>query len=139
MFNKELKADALKYWVANYTKTRPGLETLNVVFTLADLTQLMQYIAEENNNAGQINAIRFYLVRQDNVKGRREVNNGHTQISLAGVPVENYDGGYGEDHKSGDNYVCIYPYPPHDFGGEHTGLCPQNCGGSLNENDNDAP
>lgn len=139
MFNKALNEKTLKDWVADYIETRQPLESMNVVFMLSDLINLIEYIGEANSSGRyeNINALRFYLVRQNEVSGRRKLKNGHTQISLACVPVENYKNGEGTDHKNGDNYVCIYPYPG-DSGGEHTGLCPQNCGGSLNEDDNDA-
>jgi uncharacterized UPF0160 family protein len=112
----------------------------------------------------QINGVRFYFVRQndyfvnhpnDNTDGNntREIvfkdNNGidQTQISLLALPVINYrvqsrafvgeDEGIAEAIKAlkfedRDIMVdCLYAASTRS---EHTGLCPYNCAGTIDEN-----
>lgn len=148
-------------WIRDYVSTRTHRrETMNVVFELKQLRDFISYIDHQNirlcdtgntNESDEINAVRFYFVRQNDIvdltpengNDRRdpvfidERGQKQTQISLVAVPVLNYYRNTarhtfdGTDYDAGnDNVHCIYPYSNLS---EHTGLCPYNCKGSLNE------
>ena len=126
-------------WVANYDNHAIGRETKNVVISLDDITQLIDYCKTHPQSAS-ISSVRFYLVRQNEL-GRDIIFNGQSQISLVGVPVLDYkdnefdDNGNlihhkgGNDLKDGDDIFSIFPQS-NDH--EHSGLCPYNCRGSIN-------
>lgn len=140
--------DQLQEWIANYDdnvtyENNPEgyKETRNVVFALQDLEAL---VAHCKTNA-QVNAVRFYLVRQnDYANGTRHIIfDNQTQISLVAVPVLEFENngedangnptiptGKCKDWITNNAVTCIYPNQTLPLT-EHGGLCPYNCEGSL--------
>jgi hypothetical protein len=144
MAHKKIKLEHLKKWVKAYNDNLVNdRETRNVVFKLEDFKDLISQ-CENHPKAKEINGIRIYLVRQNEHSNstRDKVFRDQTQISLIAVPVLNYrDNEFDKDGKlipSGnscdliedDSIIGIYPFSPDH---EHSGLCPYNCEGSLND------
>lgn len=137
-----IKYEKLRKWTTNYDDTAIGRETKNVVFFLEDLKEMIAY-CENHPNTSEINAVRLYLVRQ-NEFDRDLLSNGQSQISIVATPVLNYsDNEFGPDDKlsnpSGGNDVLdgkdldeVFAVYPLSSTHEHSGLCPYNCKGSLN-------
>ena len=146
--NKEI----LQGWIDNYKDTIHPRETKNVLIDFKDLKSLVVGI-DQLNKSGVVNisGVRIYLVRQDdhaNDVGRQrdKILYGHTQISLAIVPVFNYhnekyysltgrvipedgyDTGGADDYFDNNEILCLTPGA---LSHEHSGLCPYNCGGSI--------
>ncbi len=141
MAAEKIEFKKLEEWVANYEKNTTPRETKNVVISLDDINQLMDYCKTHPQSAS-ISSVRFYLVRQNEL-GRDIIFNGQSQISLVGVPVLDYkDNEFdangnliahkgGNDLKDGDDIFSIFPQSNNH---EHSGLCPYNCRGSINNN-----
>lgn len=144
MAHEKIELSKLKKWVADYNDNLfNDRETRNVVFKLEDFKDLISQ-CDNHPKAKEINGIRIYLVRQnDHSNGTRDkVFRDQTQISLIAVPTLNYsDNEFDDDDKlipskdgcdliENDTIMCIYPSSPNH---EHSGLCPYNCQGSLND------
>ena len=143
----------LQEWIENYKDTIHPRETKNVLIGIDELKKFIEEIETLNKTEGAgINGVRIYMVRQDDYKNydgeeRDKIIYGHTQISLAVVPVFNYcdEGYYTQTHSQNpdpkynpggandyfdknDKILCLTPGTPTH---EHSGLCPYNCGGSI--------
>lgn len=111
-------------WVNSYTQN-PNcpidvLETRSIAIDLQDLKDMIALCEAHNQNA-----IRFYLVRQDEPQIQR-ITNGEKQINLVGVPsvlgTVNSDWFRNAIHPT-DIVQCITPVAL----AENGGLCPPNC------------
>ena len=150
---ENLSKQRLQGWVNNYKDTIHPRETKNVLIGIDELKKFIEEIETLNKTEGAgINGVRIYMVRQDDYKNydgeeRDKIIYGHTQISLAIVPVFNYhnekyysltgrvipedgyDTGGADDYFDNNNEIlCLTPGA---LSHEHSGLCPYNCGGSI--------
>jgi hypothetical protein len=145
---EKLKKSELNTLRQNYrkTKTNPD-ETNSCLIKLEELKEFINYIEfynQRNLNPDKCDGIRIYLVRYPpkEASNRRHVEvdipgKGKTsQISFAIVPTKQY----GETFKDkNNNYIyganncyendLIVCLSPGSMIGEHSGLCPTNCGG----------
>lgn len=150
MIENKLPKASLQTWVDDYKETTPLRETKNVLIVLDELISFVDEIKKLNTNGANINAVRAYFVRQDDLKNkngiaREKITGNHSQISIAVLPVikyarSDYKDKKGVTHKYGgaedyfdkndDTILCLTPGDK-ATDHEHTGLCPYNCGDSL--------
>lgn len=152
MASEKIKFSRLEKWVADYENNSLKRETKNVVINLSDIQDLIDY-CNGHDQKSKINALRFYFVRQNDLGTNRDiVFDDQTQISLVAVPVLDYtdnefdadgkllnpEGGYDVIEKTtdGDEVFAVYPISTNH---EHSGLCPYNCKGSINNSINPVP
>lgn len=155
-----IKKTELKTWIDRYKESiaqeNKKSETKNIIIKLEDMEELMKFIKKHNDNTAKdkISGMRIYLIRTEHNSGHLKSGQffnkvqlnakSYPQMNVVIVPIKNVQD-YAERDSSGktniyvrgeDVYeknsnespdeivVGIYP------GGETTGLCPNNCGGS---------
>jgi hypothetical protein len=116
------KREDLKKWVLAYSETRQDKnETRSGLIKRADLESFWKYM--ENNS--EIDGIRIYLIRSDEITNIRKLQDGRPQMSFAIVPTKDFKKGLVTDFFEKDDLIhCIIP----GDGNESSGLCPPNCG-----------
>lgn len=136
----------LNEWIRNYRgQSGNGLPVITTSFFLKieDLRRFIDRVESEGGTFLRGYFVRFTLGNEPvgtpnaNWPGSRWQNagNGLTQVSFAFVPVRNYRQNSGTDPGGGDDFLlrdAPFIFFP---GGESTGLCPTNCGGSAEGND----
>jgi hypothetical protein len=135
------KADLLKK-VKTYRESVHENETKSCLISLDLLQVLIDYYLKPENlgTESKINGLRLYFFREDLDREYptgdkiQKVENDNGQISIILVPTHHYTNitntGAGFCHADDmfiENGKCQVYIP----GGEHTGLCPKNCDGSL--------
>ena len=127
------KADLVKT-LHPYRKNLPSGETTSSIILLSELKNLIDK-TEKEHGEGSVDGVRIYFCRPDD---RREYIGPNqkigkvgdqTQLSIIMVPMNKYN--YSAPAIAYDMFDSdgnIWALTP---GGEHTGLCPTNCGGSI--------
>ncbi|HUR67458.1 MAG TPA: hypothetical protein VMZ03_13990 [Chitinophagaceae bacterium] len=122
-YSPQTRSD-LKNWVTAYRMTLPHpQETKSCLISKEDLASLMNYI----KNHDEIDGIRIYLIRKDDIVKVGFLAEGLPQFSFALVPTTGYRKGDAKDVKDffvNESIECIIP----GFKNENSGLCPVNCG-----------
>ncbi len=126
----------LKKKMASYWKDLDDNETQSCVLSLRDIKFLIDYYSDPQHLNGEkpIDGFRIYFYRPDpssnQNKGPKTINRvgDKGQLSIILVPTNNFHGKppLCADNLFDQNDKCWVLTP----GGEHTGLCPNNCGGS---------
>ncbi len=127
------KAD-LSEAVQSYRKDLHPNETRSCILLWSELKQLVAD-TEKIHGDGSVDGIRIYFYRADDRKeyigpGQKiHAVGDKTQLSIMVVPMNRYNYSspaiaYDMFDQEGKVWVLIP-------GGEHTGLCPTNCGGSI--------
>ena len=138
-----LTRDVLTKMVKTYRDGLHDNETTSCLIPFSAIEELIKHYSDLNTPKGQnpIEGFRIYFHRPDPFtvhdqpgKSINTVDGGKGQMSIILAPVNNYR----EIHKGDDirgsaddmfieNGECLVFIP----GGEHTGLCPKNCDGSI--------
>jgi len=131
--------ESLKERLESYREGLPKRETKSCILRLTDIKALIDFYSNPDilNEENPIDSFRIYLFREVPNKlyepsGQKIAQIGDKgQISFILVPTNNFDDRDAEDKSSANdmfdyNNECLVLYP----GGETTGLCPTNCGGS---------
>jgi hypothetical protein len=131
----------LKQATASYENGLDSNETRSCFLDIHDINYLIKYYSDPKNlnGAQPINGFRIYFYREDENRQysyypeQKILKVGDkTQLSIVVVPVNNYRSlgpakiAFEADDMFNpkDNDECLVLTP----GGEHTGLCPTNCG-----------
>lgn len=139
-FEEKISYANLEKWVKAYKNSKyDENETNNCMISLKQLESFMNYIHQENIELGRqkksiIDKVRIYLVRDYALHGSpcQTPKGEQSQISFVIVPMTDYSNDYNKtSHAGGKDYIvngniCIVTP-----GGEGSGLCPTNCGGSI--------
>jgi hypothetical protein len=147
MFYQQIPYLNLEKWVETYKDSKYDKnETNNCMISLRDLEDFMNYIHKTNIGLGRkkesiIDKIRIYVIRDKEFAGSGpqlntcQTNKGEQpQFSFVIVPMTDWKEDYYQDiskRAGGKDYVVngnISVVTPH---GEGSGLCPNNCGGSI--------
>jgi len=131
--------ESLRKRLNSYREGLPEGETRSCILRLRDIKALIDFYSNPDilNKETPIDSFRIYLFREvpnklyppSNQKIAQIGDKG--QISFILVPTHNFNDRDAEDRSSANdmfdyNNECLVLYP----GGETTGLCPTNCGGS---------
>jgi hypothetical protein len=123
---KELKSD-----VESYREKLPEGETLSCILDLDDIKDLIEYYSEPRNlnGANPIDGFRIYFVRGGKYAQPLTKNKRKRQLNIILVPTHKGAKDRHEDlFDDKKDYGQCWILSP---GGEGTGLCPNNCGGSI--------
>ena len=132
-----IQRDRFRTWVNNYKASRLHKnETRSGLIALEDLDTLLQEIRDHNqiNSDNPINGVRIYLIRDENIGGILSLHGDGSlpvQMSFALRPTDSRTVDERTNIVSASDYwhsgSLTFGIVP---GGEGTGLCPNNCGGS---------
>ena len=124
-----IKKTQLRKMVESYRDGLDANETKSCLISLKDLNYLIDYYEsnKEFNTSDPITGFRIYFYRPDIEKGNLIMVGDKVQTSLIIVPTNKYtkSPAFANDMFDEDS-DCLILTP----GGEHSGLCPTNCGGS---------
>jgi hypothetical protein len=141
---KLITRDGLKEMVKSYRENLDNNETRSCLLALADIKSLIDYYSDRSNldQEAAIDGFRVYFFRQEAGKEyspyeQKILNVGSKgQMSIIMVPVHNFKDTWKDNKRTlycddmfNKNNECLAIWP----GGEATGLCPTNCGGSIDD------
>ena len=130
---------SLRKNLESYRQGLPAGETRSCILRLSDIEALIKFYSDPKHLNGEnaIDSFRIYLFRE--IPGKLYPPSGQKiaqigskgQISFILVPTNNFIDRDAKDMSSANdmfdsNDECLMLYP----GGETSGLCPTNCGGS---------